>query len=65
MQLERVRYQRAYEVALGITGALSGGELERPWFEAMSLLDESEVDPLAERVNVAREVAHIKAQRGF
>jgi hypothetical protein len=64
LHIDRIRYQRATEVSLGLHAARGGGELERTWFDAVAR-DESEVDELQYRVNADRMEAAIRSRRGF
>jgi hypothetical protein len=64
LQLDRVDYRRATQVALAIEAMFCGGELDRAWFDATAQ-DEGAVEATALRANLARKLAALRTERGF
>ncbi len=62
LNLPRLRLERAAQTAAGIIAGMGNSQLGREWFDAVAL-DESEIDPLAWKVNADRASA-LAAQTG-
>jgi hypothetical protein len=64
LNLERVRYQRAVEVLLGVVGATSNRQLATIWFDAIADVPER-VAALRDEVNAQRAEARAMSRRGL
>jgi hypothetical protein len=63
LNLDRMLFQPAISVALGLKAAVGGGQLDRVWFDALAR-HESQIDELAYSVNAARADAEMMKRRG-
>jgi hypothetical protein len=64
LNIHRVRFQRAAEVAYGYSAASSPRDLGPEWGDALGR-DESEGDRIVDEANAARAVARAKAKIGW